>query len=474
MEITYKSPASINIIPIPGSIVKCRFKLKANPSRVRVDIAAHIYWRKNIKSTDVECSNIGKIYTENIDKIHEVNLVIPQYDITKRISSGVMIYLQDPYSTKAIVENISFNIDTNTPLISGKIINFYQKVVRQSGYGILGNSIYQGFLRRKDWHINNILNTYNIGINKSKITLILGVPSGFFKSPTSKITIGYTMFETINKIPMSWIPGCNTIDRIFVPIKSNIYSFKSCGVKKPIDHVPIGIDPIIYDPTKIGKNFNFPSIVQKAYKFLIINDNQPRKNNRMIIKAIGEEFSEEIKKKEVVLVTRLCYGKKQIKESYVYHIKRYLEDSEMPLLINSCDCMVNVSSGECGDIPILQGMAMEKPVVISDDKLLHTEIIEDSHSEYGQTGFLVDIKRYEEAYTNPRYATAKFSYMASLNNSQWIVPDIIDLKRKLRYVYDNRNSDEIKQIGKNARRYILDDRTVDISVNKMINIFDNI
>lgn len=52
--------------------------------------------------------------------------------------------------------------------------------------------------------------------------------------------------------------------------------------------------------------------------------------------------------------------------------------------------------------------------------------------------------------------------------------NIIDLKRKLRYVYDNRNSDEIKQIGKNARRYILDDRTVDISVNKMINIFDNI
>lgn len=476
MNITYYAPVSVDIIPIPGSIVTCRFRLKANPSRVRVDIAVHIYWRRNgPNSTDVKSSNIETVYTENEDRIHEVNLSIPQYDFTKRVSSCIMLYLHGPaitFTTKAEIEDISFGTNNNTPTIKGKVVNFYQTLVRQSGYGILGEGIHRGFLRRQDWSINSSLNIHDIGTNTSKIALILSVPPSFFKARTSEITIGYTMFETINKIPMSWIPGCNTVDRVFVPIKSNIESFKSCGVIKPIDHVPIGIDSTFYDPTKVGKNFNFPSPVQNAYKFLVINDNQPRKNNSLIIRAVGEEFPEEIKRGEVVLVTRFCYGKKLINDPYVYHVRRFLEDNEMPLLINSCDCMVNVSSGECGDIPIVQGMAMEKPVILSDDKLLHTEIIEDANQRYEKSGFLVDIEKYEEAYKHPTYSQAP--YLAGLTDSQWIVPSIADLKKKLRHVYDNRNTSQMKQIGINARRYVLENRTVDIAVNRMITIFESL
>lgn len=222
MQITYNSPITVDIIPAPGSIVTCRFKLKANPSSVRVDIAAHIHWRKNgPNSNDVKCSNIGKIYTENEDKIHEVNLVIPQYDITRRISLCIMLYLQGPipYTTRAEVEDINIVTDIKTPVIKRKNINFYQTLVRQSGYGILGESIHRGFLRRQDWFINSSLKINDIGTSTSKISLILSVPPSFFKARTSEITIGYTMFETINKIPMSWIPGCNTVIEYLYQLK---------------------------------------------------------------------------------------------------------------------------------------------------------------------------------------------------------------------------------------------------------------
>lgn len=345
-----------------------------------------------------------------------------------------------------------------------KKINFFQNFPKNSGYGILGDNINNALIRY-GYEINNIagphLGKFNINVPYSHISLILSTPLSFFKS-RSKITIGYTMFEA-NRIPMSWVSGCNTVDRIFVPIMSNIDAFRSCGVNVSIDVIPIGIDTNIYNPSQINRKFNFGSdIVNDSYKFLVINEGQARKNNQIIIDAFHQEFIKEIERNEIYVIIRT---QNQYQGKNIFWVNRYIDDSDMPLFINSCDCMINVSSGECGDIPIIEGMAMEKPVIVSNDHLLHSEIIEE-----GKTGFLVDIERWDAAFQCPPYIG--LPYLAGLSNASWVVPSIDNLKKKMRYVYDNREI--ARDIGKNARQYVLQNRTVDISIQKMIKIFETI
>ncbi len=353
-----------------------------------------------------------------------------------------------------------------------KRINFFQNFPKGSGYGILGDNI-SSELIKYGYDINNItgphLGKFDTDTHCSYISLILSTPLSFFRS-RSKITIGYTMFET-NRIPASWIPGCNTVDRIFVPIESNVDTFRNCGVNVPIDVIPIGIDTNIYDPYKIKRKFNFVNnnkmenvpndIINNAYKFLVINEGQARKNNQMIIDAFHQEFSMEIERNEIYLIVRT---QNPYQGKNVSWINKYINDDDMPLFINSCDCMINASSGECGDIPIVEGMAMEKPVIVSNDHLLHSEIIEE-----GKTGFLIDIDRWEIAFQHPSYRGVP--YLIGLDNASWVIPSTDSLRRKMRYVYDNREI--AKDIGRNARQYVSKNRSIDISIQKMIDIFEN-
>lgn len=357
---------------------------------------------------------------------------------------------------------------TSTDPQDRRTINYFQSVVRSSGYGILGDNIYRTLVKH-GYGINDGTSRSNDdGMPHTNISLLLSLPLSFFKAH-SGTTIGFSMFEA-NNIPLSWIPGCNIVDRMFVPITQNVDSFKNCGVTVPIDVIPIGIDADIYNPSMYNSSFNFGNtVVDKTYKFLVINDGQPRKNNQMIIDAFHQEFSQEISRGEISLVMRLCFGKRD--SPGVCNIRRFLSDTEMQLLIGSCDCMVNVSSGECGDIPILEGMAMEKPVIVSRGFVHDDCIIDDSLGD-SQNGFFVDTDRWDVAFQHPAYNGVP--YLKGIKDATWIIPSFDDLKRKMRYVYENRNTDEMNRIKKNARQYILQNRTLDIMIDKMTAVFDKL
>ena len=489
--------------------------------KLRIDIVCYLQYKigsvesvgsNNINKVNVVRSNIESVWTQDIDREYFFDIVIPGYDDNKldffsdnrisKISSHLLISLdsrliEDEVNIDNIlVEAKEIKLRYNDRLYEfqfssveySKIINFFQTTNRTSGYGMMGDGIVReinkgdfGFQIRdfcKDGkgRVNDIEMT---GL-KSKVALLLNVPTMWFKARNSKYTIGYSMFEC-DRIPPAWINGCNRVSRIFVPVANNIEGFRLSGVSKdiPIDVVPIGIDTDFYNPENCDSQFDFGSKIGKdTYKFLVINDNQSRKNNGMLIKAIGEEFEKEISENKVILITRLCYGKKLIKDKWVYNIMKYLKDDDMVKLINSCDCMVNISSGECGDIPILSGMAMEKPVIISEDELIHSEVINEGNEMFGGVGgfgdngvaFPVKIDRWEKAYCT---ADCKNLHFEGLN-AKWVMPSYDDLRKKLRYVYGNRDSDKVIEVGKNARRYIVEKRTVKVAVNKMLNIFNGL
>ncbi len=363
-----------------------------------------------------------------------------------------------------------------------KAICLYQTVVRDSGYGILGENIHKGLLK----HGYTVHNSYdgprgfaNKGIPSVKISVILSIPASYFKT-SSRYSIGFTMFEA-TKIPCSWTERCNIMDRIIVPCVSNVEIFQRCGVTVPIDIVPIGIDANIYSPEafndyynkkgkkfSINRRFDFGSYMlnsDNAYRFLVINDGQSRKNNEMIISAFEEEFEEEIDRYDVFLVIR---SQRRYTGKGVIWINIFLYDDEMPLLIGSCDCMVSASSGEAGDIPILQGMAMEKPVIVTPG-FVHDDYIIDTG--YKKNGFFIESDGWIKAFQHPQYNGV--SYLIGINDgldvATWVMPNFDDLKKKMRYVYENR--DEAINVGKNAR---LQHRTIDVMIDRMADVFDKL
>lgn len=516
-------------------------ELLMGKDKLSVDIAFYLQYKIGGTDGDSESnktnkvsvvrSNVKSVLTQDIDSKHILDMVVPEYDNNdnnilnffgngnnriSKISSYLLISLDsrliedevDICDINIEPKEVKFGYDKygsglyeyesfSSSYVYSNIINFFQTINRTSGYGIMGDGIVReinnsGF----GWQIRDFCKDGRIRVNdnetvglKSKIALMLNTPTFWFKARNSKYTIGYSMFEC-NRIPPTWINGCNRVNRIFVPVINNIEGFRLSGVNKdiPIDVVPIGIDANIYDPSKYVDNesiFDFGSKIESKieskigkdiYKFLVINDNQSRKNNTLLIKAIGEEFEEEISKNKVVLITRFCYGKKLIWDKFVYHIMKYLKDEDMVKLINSCDCMINVSSGECGDIPILQGMAMEKPVIISEDELIHSEVMEEGEKMLGKVGlndrgvaFPVKIDRWEKA-----YFTADKSFNFGGLDGIWVLPDYYDLRKKLRYVYDNRNEEKIIEVGKNARKYIIEKRTVKVAVKRMTDIFNSL
>lgn len=511
-----------NRINTVGGRNKKLSQLLMGADKLRIDVDFYLHYMINNSSRNNDIGNIEKdktnrvgvvksktinVWTQNEDCRYTFEIVVPDYDnnslsffpldfgkITK-ISSYLLISLdsrliEDEVNIDNIlVEAKEIKLGYNDRLYEfqfssveySNIINFFQTTNRTSGYGMMGDGIVKEINKGvSEWKIRDFCKDGKGRVNdnemvglKSKIALLLNVPTMWFKARYSKYTIGYSMFEC-TRIPDSWISGCNRVSRIFVPVVNNIGGFRLSGVNKdiPIDVVPIGIDTDFYNPENCDFQFDFGSKVGKdTYKFLVINDNQSRKNNGMLIKAIGEEFEKEISENKVILITRLCYGKKLIKDKWVYNVMKYLKDNDMVKLINSCDCMVNISSGECGDIPILSGMAMEKPVIISEDKLIHSEIIDEGKEMFEEGAvFQVKIDRWEKAYCT---ADCKNLHFEGLD-AKWVIPSYDDLKRQLRYVYDNRDDKKVIDVRRNARKYILEKRTVKIAVKKMLDIFDKL
>lgn len=383
-------------------------------------------------------------------KIQSLMGGISEEDVRKSIMQSEEYKKSEKYKRKAAEQTLQDNNMLRLPLSLS--INFYPVAVPKSGYGILGENIYR-MLRDHGYSITQSIK-YNLP--PADISLQLSIPPSW-RRLASTINIGYTMFEA-SRIPDSWVPFCNIMDRLIVPLEANINVFRSCGVKIPIDVVPIGVDEIVYNPdTPLHHSPPLP----KSFKFLIINDGQSRKNNEMVVSAFQDEFKEEISKNLIHLITRTpgSYGGKNVVWS-----PQYLEDPVLAALINSCDCIIGASCGEAGDIPVLEGMAMEKPVIVSRE-MAHSEYILD-----GENGIFIETERVVPAFSHSQYKG--LPYLVGLHDATWILPSYKSLKEKMRFVYENRA--EAERIGKNARQYVLKHRTLEVCIKALIEIIERI
>lgn len=338
-----------------------------------------------------------------------------------------------------------------------KMLNFYPAPLKNT-YGFLGTTISDAL--GKHGYIVNNRNAYPSMecMPYSKTSLILSTPYSFLKA-SSERTIGFTWYDA-TRVPDSWVDKCNLMDGLLIPCSSNVDAFRLSGVKAPIELVHPGVDTDIFNPAifylgmkdkfYFGHNNLYPNI-DKAFKFLVINSGNPKNNNQMIIDAFVEEFQTEIRRRQVYLVLRFC--KPWMDARNIVNIRRFLDNREMSLLIHSCDCLISAGSFAV-DLPILQGMAHEKPVIVSEG-FAHSDDVGIDRGFFIKTKELVQIKSKQELFKDA---------------PEVVLPDIDSLKEKMRLVFDDRDPGGIE--GENARKFVMKNRTQDIMANKIMEILE--
>lgn len=464
--IFHKNNIKCNFTPTPQSKITCEFSANCIDPIANIIITIYIYCNVGSEHKLVE-SKPKYLSISPSQKNYSVSLEIP--DFSGNYESFILIRLNPTEEIGKVVNiqnlrvsrinSIKYNKDENISNIiydEKNIINLYPFVVKESGYGILVDNIVDNLPKFGYTVID--MGTDRFINNSTNISLFITLPSSFFKT-SSKFNIGYTMFEA-TKIPPIWINYCNIMDRLFVPCNANIKTFRESGVTVPIDVIPIGVDTRLYNPELYEPTYDFGQTqVKNAYKFLILNDGQPRKNNEMVLKAFKKEFSSEIAGNKVYLVVRQhkpCAGRN------IIYIDEYLEDQRLASLIQSCDSMVSASSGEAGDIPILTGMSMGKPVVVTKE-FAHIDYIEDN-----KTGYFIETESMVPAYTQPEYKDD----IGEIKDAEWIYPSLSSLMEKMRYIYENRR--EAEKVGHNARKFIVENRDNTVCIQKMVQIFKNL
>lgn len=250
------------------------------------------------------------------------------------------------------------------------------------------------------------------------------------------VNISYFSFEG-TKIPQNWVDKLNVMDKVWVPSKHTKELYRNSGVRDRIDIIPYGFEHTAFRPgKKIGEIFenNYVFMFHGGWR----HDDNDRKGLSTLIRAYHEEFKPG---EEVLLYVKLNVGSvpdysferglrnmgiKKVNNKIVVNQKLYPMPTELSPLYHKADCFISPSRAEGFNIPVLEACASGLPVIITGWSG-HTEI-----SPYA-------IKlRY-------RVRDACKAYPHIYEGSKWVEPSLTDLKRKMRWCYENR--DKAKTLG---------------------------
>ena len=309
--------------------------------------------------------------------------------------------------------------------------------IQHTSHGKLGQLINNYINIRRQWDINIIHLTPE---NWPK-----------FIEP-SKYNIGYTVWET-SRLPVSWVSIINTIDEVWVPSEWNKQIFIDSGVKIPIKVVPHTLDSKI-----INESYDINNLANDKFKFYSIFQWTERKNPVGLLTAYLSEFTD---KDNVTLFLKTylmgwdLMQQVQIKDkvraikdklglsSYpqIHFMGNLLSTNDVHTIHYAGDCLVSPHRGEGTGLTIMESMLFGKPVICTNWS--------------GNLQFTKPSNSYLIDYDLVQVQGMPWDKYSS--DQSWAEPNILDLKAKMRYVYNNQ--DKAKETGQLAQQDILNNYT---------------
>lgn len=285
----------------------------------------------------------------------------------------------------------------------------------------------------------------------SKIQIIHLTPENYPGTiKKNRYNIAYAAWET-SKLPPEWVGLINQCDEVWVPCKHNVEVFRSSGVKRPIVYIPHTFaEEYVFDKEdsellEDNETFTFYSVFQWT----------ERKNPLALLKAYLTEFKKE-ENVHMIFKTYLQDPRSAEQNAVVKNMissvkqKLYLDVYPRLALISSlmsraqiqslhkqCDCYVSPHRCEGFGIPIAEAMIAGNPVIVCGHGGPEDFIID------GDTGLLIDYNM------TPVFGMPFPNYTGDM---VWAEPDIMDLKAKMRWAFENRK--EAKEMGDRGKEWI--------------------
>lgn len=298
----------------------------------------------------------------------------------------------------------------------------------------------------------------------SPVRVCYSLPN-LYKLNKNAVNIGYTMWET-SQYPREWVPMINQMQRFWVGTPSLEKSAKAAGIKIPIDTVCATIDLSEWTPD--GPVTSISEIPSNSVKFMFVGDWIPRKNYHdliigylsafsgvkdaaLIIKTWSNQPGQEGRKNIENAVRH--YGDKiqGIDKPKIYLLTDMIEESSMIQLMRGMDVYTTVSHGEGFDLPMVQAMALGKPVVA-------TNFL--AHEDYMTVENSIPVN-----FTlQPVFDAVAPLYQAY---QLWSRPDLLDYIYKLRTAYQLVKTNKASTLGAKAREEMTNRFSTEVNTPKV-------
>ena len=271
------------------------------------------------------------------------------------------------------------------------------------------------------------------------------------KRPGFHSYVGFTMFET-DRIPQSWVDGCNAMDEVWVPSEFNRETFASSGVDpSKIQVTPVGIDTNFYNPANVVplsikglRDFNFLSVFQwnrrKGWDILLkayLHAFSPQDDVSLVLRTYPDYIKEPpIPERIAKYIHSLGFDPKNIPPIILY--QDFIPEELMPNLYKAADCFVLPTRGEGWGLPYMEAMAMGLPT-IGTRWSANLTFMDDTNSYLIDLAGLSNVDKHH-VNENPHYQ----------EDQRWAEPSWEKTAELMRQAYNDR--EEARRKGAKARR----------------------
>jgi len=207
---------------------------------------------------------------------------------------------------------------------------------------------------------------------------------------------GLPIFE-LDKFSDIEVCHLNSTDRLIAPSKWAEGVFHSNGLKPSLtDVVPFGVDTSIFRPIEIPQ-------VTDTYQFFNIGKWEKRKGHDILPRLFSKAFTSKDDVRLVMATHNNFLSPDEVKKWHTIYegcdlsskidinVGGFSSQSNINDLINNCDCGIFPSRAEGWNLPLMESMAVGKPVITTNFSA-HTEFCTPENS------FLVDIEETEKAF----------------------------------------------------------------------------
>ena len=218
-------------------------------------------------------------------------------------------------------------------------------------------------------HMHPRIRTLQAAPVRLDIPQVVYAPGDRFSKNSGAYRIGFTMVE-VDRMTPSWVAQSNQMDEVWTPTLWGAEVLHASGVQRPIVVVPLGIDPVHFQPglprTVFKDRTVFLSVfdwgIRKGWDLLLRAYCAAFQANAPVLLVLKVDCTIPIPSPVAELARALPPGSPPV--ALVYN--QPFTTVQMVDLYRSADCFVLPSRGEGWGMPILEAMACGTPAIATD------------------------------------------------------------------------------------------------------------